>query len=88
MKTILFYGVIKGSGVNQDGKTNGITAPSAKSQKRLELEVYTKYGINPDKISLVEAHGTGTKLGSNRGFSLTDSFRIYQSHKILCDWLL
>ncbi|UVT95127.1 SDR family NAD(P)-dependent oxidoreductase [Streptococcus mutans] len=79
------YGVIKGSGVNQDGKTNGITAPSAKSQKRLELEVYTKYGINPDKISLVEAHGTGTKLGDPIEVSaLTDSFRKYTNRTKYC----
>ena len=34
------YGVIRGSGINQDGTTNGITAPSAQSQERLEREVY------------------------------------------------
>ncbi|MDJ1631551.1 hypothetical protein QNN00_18780 [Bacillus velezensis] len=32
------YGVIIGSGINQDGKTNGITAPSAKSQMDLERQ--------------------------------------------------
>ncbi|MGD6960817.1 beta-ketoacyl synthase N-terminal-like domain-containing protein [Fictibacillus phosphorivorans] len=57
------YGVIKGSGVNQDGKTNGITAPSATSQARLEKEVYQNFGIDPETISYVEAHGTGTELG-------------------------
>ncbi|MCG6892178.1 MAG: SDR family NAD(P)-dependent oxidoreductase, partial [Desulfobacteraceae bacterium] len=57
------YGVIKGSGINQDGKTNGITAPSGKAQTDLELSVYHRSGIRPDSISYVEAHGTGTKLG-------------------------
>jgi polyketide synthase PksN len=57
------YGVIAGWGVNQDGKTNGITAPNPESQARLEEEVYEKYGIDPGEIQLVEAHGTGTKLG-------------------------
>ena len=57
------YGVIKSSGINQDGKTNGITAPSYESQTRLETEVYEKGGINPETIGLIEAHGTGTKLG-------------------------
>ena len=33
------YGVIRGSGINQDGKTNGITDPSSKSQERLERQV-------------------------------------------------
>jgi len=57
------YGLIKGSCMNQDGKTNGITAPSSLSQSNLELEVYNKYHINPETISFVETHGTGTKLG-------------------------
>ena len=57
------YGVIIGSGINQDGATNGITAPSVKSQSELEREIYEKYAIDPDSISYVEMHGTGTKLG-------------------------
>ncbi|MFP5393441.1 MAG: beta-ketoacyl synthase N-terminal-like domain-containing protein, partial [Gammaproteobacteria bacterium] len=56
-------GVISGWGVNQDGKTNGMTAPNPKSQARLEQDVYRKFGINPATIELVEAHGTGTRLG-------------------------
>src|SRR5690606_5245420 len=31
------YGVIRGWGVNQDGRTNGITAPSQEAQTRLEV---------------------------------------------------
>lgn len=57
------YAVIKGSGINQDGKTNGITAPSGISQTALEEEVYKEYNINPETISYIETHGTGTKLG-------------------------
>jgi acyl transferase domain-containing protein/acyl carrier protein len=57
------YGVILGSGVNQDGRTNGITAPSVNSQIELERGIYTKYEIDPETISYVETHGTGTKLG-------------------------
>jgi len=57
------YGVILGSGINQDGKTNGITAPSASSQVELEREIYTRRQIDPETISYVETHGTGTRLG-------------------------
>lgn len=57
------YGIIIGSGINQDGKTNGITAPSAKSQMDLERDIYETYGIHPESISYVEMHGTGTKQG-------------------------
>ncbi len=57
------HAVIEGWGVNQDGKTNGITAPNPDSQARLEQEVYDRFGIDPAGIQLIEAHGTGTKLG-------------------------
>ncbi|WP_067221784.1 SDR family NAD(P)-dependent oxidoreductase [Stappia indica] len=57
------HGVILGSGTNQDGTTNGITAPSALSQERLMREVYERFGIDPESIAVVEAHGTGTPLG-------------------------
>ncbi|PSL48188.1 ketoacyl-synthetase-like protein [Chitinophaga niastensis] len=57
------YGVIIGSGINQDGKTNGMTAPSVNSQIELEREIYERYKIDPQSISYVEMHGTGTKLG-------------------------
>jgi acyl transferase domain-containing protein/acyl carrier protein/NADP-dependent 3-hydroxy acid dehydrogenase YdfG len=57
------YGVILGSGINQDGKTNGITAPSVTSQTELERDLYTRYNIDPETITYVETHGTGTKLG-------------------------
>ena len=57
------YGVIIGSGINQDGKTNGITAPSVNSQIDLLRDVYRRYGIDATTINYVETHGTGTKLG-------------------------
>lgn len=57
------YGVIKASGINQDGKTNGITAPSMVSQADLLSDIYQKFNIDPAHISYVEAHGTGTRLG-------------------------
>jgi acyl transferase domain-containing protein/7-keto-8-aminopelargonate synthetase-like enzyme/acyl carrier protein/SAM-dependent methyltransferase len=79
------YGVIKGSGINQDGKTNGITAPSTLSQTRLELEVYKQAKINPETISYVEAHGTGTKLGDPIEVeALTNAYRQYTQNKQFC----
>ncbi|MCQ4167702.1 SDR family NAD(P)-dependent oxidoreductase, partial [Tahibacter sp. P2K] len=70
------HGVIRAAGINQDGTTNGITAPSALSQERLERQVYDDFGIDPDTIQLVEAHGTGTKLGDPIEFrALTNAFR-------------
>ncbi|MED1917317.1 SDR family NAD(P)-dependent oxidoreductase [Bacillus thuringiensis] len=79
------YAVIRGWGINQDGKTNGITAPSAASQEELEKSVFDKFGINPETISLVEAHGTGTKLGDPIEVeALTASFAAYTDKKGYC----
>ncbi len=79
------HAVIRGWGVNQDGKTNGITAPNPDSQSRLIKEVYTKFKIQPDEIQLIEAHGTGTKLGDPIEVEgLTKSFNYFTSKKDYC----
>jgi acyl transferase domain-containing protein len=57
------YGQVLASGTNQDGRTNGITAPSANSQMELIRTVYDRHGIDAASIGYVETHGTGTKLG-------------------------
>src|ERR1051325_7854796 len=57
------YGLITASGINQDGRTNGITAPSLGSQIELVQDIHRRYGIDPATISYAELHGTGTKLG-------------------------
>ena len=79
------HGVVVGSGINQDGTSNGITAPSAKAQEFLEREVYDTFGIDPDIIGLVEAHGTGTRLGDPIEFQALDrSFRHYTARQQYC----
>lgn len=79
------YGVIKGSEMNQDGKTNGITAPSSLSQTEVQNLVYQNSGINPGTVSYVEAHGTGTKLGDPIEINaLTNSFSKYTDKKQFC----
>ncbi|GAB2997228.1 type I polyketide synthase [Mycobacterium bourgelatii] len=57
------YAVIKGSAVNSDGRSNGITAPSRWAQQQVVDATYKAAGISPAQISFVEAHGTGTLLG-------------------------
>ncbi|MCP4694365.1 MAG: polyketide synthase, partial [Desulfobacterales bacterium] len=56
-------GVIRGSGVNQDGRTRGLTTPGVSSQTRLHATVYERFNLSPRTIQYVEAHGSGTPLG-------------------------
>lgn len=79
------YAVIKGSGVNQDGSTSGITAPSAVSQTALETQVYRRWEIDPETIGLLETHGTGTKLGDPIEFhALSDAMAQFTDKKQFC----
>jgi acyl transferase domain-containing protein len=55
--------VISGSAINQDGRSNGITAPNGLAQEAVIKDALLKAGISPNQVSYVEAHGTGTSLG-------------------------
>ncbi|MCF8531924.1 MAG: SDR family NAD(P)-dependent oxidoreductase [Reyranella sp.] len=57
------HAVIVGSGMNQDGRTTGLSLPSADSQRRLLEQVYGDFAVNPADLAFVEAHGTGTQVG-------------------------
>lgn len=55
--------IVCGTGVNQDGRTNGITVPNEHSQLELMRTVAKQSGISPSQIGYAEAHGTGTAVG-------------------------
>lgn len=55
--------VIRGTGVNQDGRSNGMMAPNPLAQEALLRDVYARAGVDPSSLDYVEAHGTGTLLG-------------------------
>ncbi|MFC9360213.1 type I polyketide synthase [Rhodococcus sp. NPDC057014] len=57
------YAVIKGSAVNNDGRSNGITAPNRWAQQQVVEKAYRRAGVTPAQVAFVEAHGTGTVLG-------------------------
>ncbi|KAI0436975.1 hypothetical protein F4803DRAFT_571702 [Xylaria telfairii] len=57
-------GVIRGTAANANGKTSGITQPSAIGQEAVIRAAYAFAGnLNPDDTSYFECHGTGTPVG-------------------------
>ncbi|MEU0797514.1 beta-ketoacyl synthase N-terminal-like domain-containing protein, partial [Amycolatopsis sp. NPDC005961] len=55
--------VLRGSAVNSDGRSNGMTAPNPVAQADLLRSAYAVAGVDPSSVDYVEAHGTGTPLG-------------------------
>jgi acyl transferase domain-containing protein len=55
--------VIRASGVNSDGWTQGVTMPSMDAQAALIKYVYESNGLDYGSTQYIEAHGTGTKVG-------------------------
>ncbi|WP_424556231.1 type I polyketide synthase [Streptacidiphilus pinicola] len=55
--------LVRSTAVNQDGGSNGLTAPSGESQQRVVLDALRTAGLSPKDVDVVEAHGTGTRLG-------------------------
>lgn len=57
------YALIRATGVNQDGRTGGITMPNGDAQQQLIRRIYREAGFDPNDLSYIEAHGTGTAVG-------------------------
>ena len=55
--------VIRGSAVNHDGPSSGLTVPNKMAQKELIQQALQNARVEPSQVSYVEAHGTGTPLG-------------------------
>ncbi|MBI3898381.1 MAG: SDR family NAD(P)-dependent oxidoreductase [Gammaproteobacteria bacterium] len=57
------YALVRATGVNQDGRTDGITVPNRVAQETLIRRVCAQAKLSPRAIRYVEAHGTGTAVG-------------------------
>jgi phthiocerol/phenolphthiocerol synthesis type-I polyketide synthase C len=55
--------LIRGSAINQDGKTLSITTPNGAAQAQVLRDALKDAGLRPDDLDLIEAHGTGTAVG-------------------------
>lgn len=68
--------LIRGTAVNHDGRSNGLSAPSGPAQEAVIRLALADAGLQPGDISYLEAHGTGTKLG--------DPIEIEALNAVLC----
>ncbi|KRV50593.1 polyketide synthase [Wenjunlia vitaminophila] len=57
------HAVIRGTAINQDGLSNGLTSPSAEAQRAVLAQAVARAGVRAGDIGLVETHGTGTPIG-------------------------
>ncbi|MBQ0851997.1 acyltransferase domain-containing protein [Streptomyces sp. BH-SS-21] len=57
------YAVIRGSAVNNDGATDGLTVPSPAAQSEVIRLACRRAGVAPEALQYVELHGTGTRVG-------------------------
>ena len=79
------HAVIRASAANNDGASNGITAPNPAAQESVIMQAWEKAGISPESVSYVETHGTGTLLGDPIEVkALNNAFRNYTDKKQIC----
>ena len=57
------HAVIRGTAINANGKTPGITLPDAKMQEAVVRKAYQNAGLDFAGTDYIECHGTGTPVG-------------------------
>ncbi|HEY3253506.1 MAG TPA: type I polyketide synthase, partial [Polyangiaceae bacterium] len=57
------WAVIRGSAINQDGRSSGLTVPSGPAQQAVIRAALDDARLDPSAVGYVECHGTGTQLG-------------------------
>ncbi len=57
------WAVIRGSAVNQNGASAGLTVPNGQAQARVMEEALVQAGVSPSQVDYLEAHAVGSQLG-------------------------
>jgi 3-oxoacyl-(acyl-carrier-protein) synthase/thioesterase domain-containing protein/acyl carrier protein len=57
------YAVIRGSAVNHNGRSNGLSGPSRQAQEAVIRDALDSAGLSPSAVQYVEAHSNGTLIG-------------------------
>ncbi|MYC30664.1 MAG: SDR family NAD(P)-dependent oxidoreductase [Chloroflexi bacterium] len=57
------WAVVRGSAVNQNGASAGLTVPNGQAQVRVMEDAVTRAGISPSEVDYLEAHAVGSQLG-------------------------
>lgn len=79
------YAVIKGTAINQDGNSVGLSAPNPAAQTDLIVKAWEDAKVQPETIQYIETHGTGTSLGDPIEIKgIQDAFRKYTNKKQFC----
>ncbi|HWS36193.1 MAG TPA: amino acid adenylation domain-containing protein [Actinoplanes sp.] len=55
--------VVRGSAVNNDGRSLSLMAPNPLRQQQVIADAYRDSGVDPAEVTYLEAHGTGTVVG-------------------------
>ncbi|PCD25242.1 hypothetical protein AU210_014350 [Fusarium oxysporum f. sp. radicis-cucumerinum] len=85
--------IVRETGMNSDGRTTGITMPSAAAQSALIRRTYQNAGLDPikDRPQYFEAHGTGTLAGDpvearaiSQSFFADDATAPEDAEKLYC----
>ncbi|KAH7032672.1 uncharacterized protein B0I36DRAFT_286783 [Microdochium trichocladiopsis] len=75
------HAVIANTGINQDGRTAGITLPSSEAQIALAKSVYAAAGLDPAETLYIEAHGT---VSEALEIIIGDREEISSIHEVFC----